>query len=73
VVSARRWREAVGLVAHPVHGRGVQLVQVVQVVAAVATPEHVDVVIVRVSCVHVARARRYACAVVGDPLQGVKV
>lgn len=51
----------------------VQLMQIVQVVAAIASAEHVNLVLVAIGGMHVARAWWHARVLVREPLELLKI
>lgn len=51
----------------------IELVQVVEVVAAIAATEHINLILVAVSSVHVAWTRRYARILVCEPLKFLEI
>ena len=72
----RAWRRPSSLYvlhAAPVQTLRVQLMQIVQVVAAIATTEDINLVLVAIGGMHVARAWRHAGVLVREPLELLEI
>jgi hypothetical protein len=56
MISSGRWVIALSDHSSPLLSTSVQLMHIVQVILAISAPEHIDFVVVAISCVHIARS-----------------